>query len=88
VVLPDKDVAIGRDRHRVGLEATVGRLATAGLAQRHQDLAFGAEFEDLHAAAVFGGIVGHPDIAGRIHGKAMEHLQQATAEVAQHLAVR
>lgn len=88
VVLRDKDVAVRCDRNRIGLEETVGRLAAAGLAQRHQDLAFGTKFKDLHATAVFGGIVGYPDIARSIDGEAIRHLQQATAEMAQHLAVR
>ena len=72
----------------VGLKKSVRRLAAAGFAQCHQYLAVGAEFIDLPAATVFGGIIGHPGIAGIIDGEAMRHLKQAAAEMAEHLAVR
>jgi hypothetical protein len=44
MVLRDENIAIRSDRHRIGLEEAVLRLAAAGLAQRHQDLAPRANF--------------------------------------------
>jgi hypothetical protein len=48
--LRDEDVAVGRDQYIVRLVEEVGRRCAAGFTERHQELALGAELEDLMTA--------------------------------------
>src|SRR5215813_10957759 len=64
VSVADENVAIGRDQNRGRSVEGVRTVACrSGLAEREQDLAVGAELEDLMAFAVLALGVGNPDVA-------------------------
>src|SRR5262252_1828063 len=64
VSVADENVAIGRDQNRGRSVEGVWTVACrSGLAEREQDLAVGAELENLMAFAVLALGVGNPDVA-------------------------
>ena len=85
----DEDVAIGSDRHigRLIEQAGLG-AGDSGLAQRHQNLAIGAEFENLHAPAIPGLFVGHPEVALPIDRGTVREDKHALAPSLQQVARR
>src|SRR5215471_16387619 len=81
VSVADENVAIGRDQNggrRVEGVRTVARRS--GLAEREQNLAIRAEFEDLMAFAVFALSVGDPHVAVAVHKDSMWKHEHAGAE--------
>ena len=89
----DKDAAVGRHQHRIGLgEEIRGAAGHAGLAHGAQQLAAGIELQHrmalgLAAFAVSRHTVGDPEVILFVDGEAMRELQQARAERLDEIAL-
>src|SRR5215471_6598069 len=73
MALRHEDIAVRRDVDVGWLIERIGRIRVARnawLAQRHQHLAFLAEFDDGLAFAALGHGVGHPYVAFAVHMEA------------------
>src|SRR5262245_52603247 len=78
---PLRDQDIGRPIEGVGPVAR-----DPGLAQRHQHLPIGTEFDDCVALAVAAPAVGHPDVAVPVREQAVRPIDHAGAEARHQLA--
>jgi hypothetical protein len=83
----DEDVAVGGDGDVAGLIEETRRVArNAGFAKRHKDFAFGTEFENLLALAIFALLVRNPEIALGINRRAVRKDEHAFAPRFEQLA--
>src|SRR6185503_3041090 len=81
VAIGDEDVAVLRDGDVAWpAEDIVAAAGNASLAERHQQLAVGAELEDLVALAVLDLRIGHPDISLTVDRHALRVHDQPIAE--------
>src|SRR5260370_794752 len=83
----NENVAIGCDQRR-GRRVEFVRTAArnAALAEGQQQLAVGAELEDLVALAVLAEPVRHPDVSFRVDGEAVRKQYEAGGETHHELA--
>ncbi len=72
VSIGNEDVAVRSNGHRGGLvESVLRRSRGSGLAEGHQDLSIGTEFENLVAFSFTTLAVGHPNISVFVHSNAV-----------------
>ena len=87
VALRNENISVRCDRDSIWLEESFRSVATPWNPKRHQYFALGAEFIDLHASAILGRVVSHPNVARIVHCQSMWHLKQTTTEMSQHSSI-